>query len=106
MTLRDHLNGRSIIASLVMAALVAGSWIYASKQGWNGTAKAVAGVVGVAAVALSLFIMRRTRCPKCGQLIGYMNGSSRRRVKSLIGLDYCRSCGLHLDEEIASSKRE
>jgi hypothetical protein len=103
MTLRDYLNKGSMKASLVMVALIVASWIYASKQGWNSTAKTFAGIVGVIAIALSLFIMRCTRRPKCGQGIGYMNGSRRRRVKSLIGLDSCHGCGLHLDEKIADS---
>ncbi len=88
-----------------MAALIAASGIYASKQGWDSTAKTIAGFVGVAAITVSIFIMNRTRCPKCGQRIGYMDTRRRRSVK-LMGLDYCRSCGLHLDEEIADSNRE
>jgi len=105
MTLRDYLNRRSLKASLVMVALVVASWIYASKQGWDSTAKIIAGFVGVTAIALSLFIMSRTRCPRCRQRIGYMDTRRRRSVK-LMGLDYCRSCGLHLDEEMADSNRE
>jgi hypothetical protein len=105
MTLRDYLNRRSIKASLVMVALIMASWIYASKQGWNSTAKSIAGFIGVTAIALSLFIMSRTRCPKCGERIGYMDTRRRRDVK-LMGLDYCRNCGLRLDEEMADSTRD
>jgi predicted RNA-binding Zn-ribbon protein involved in translation (DUF1610 family) len=105
MTLRDNLNRRSMKASLVMVALIVASWIYASKQGWDGTAKTVAGLVGMAAIVLSIFIMSRTRCPRCGERIGYMDTRRRRSVK-LMGLDYCRNCGLHLDEEMADSKRD
>lgn len=103
MTLRDYLNRRSMKASLVMLALIVASWIYASKQGWDGTWKPVAGLVWVAVIVLYVVIMRRTRCPKCGERIGYMDTRRRRSVKRM-GLDYCRNCGLHLDEEVAYSK--
>ena len=101
----DYLNRRNMKDSLVMVALIVASWIYASKQGWDSTAKTAAGFIGVSAIALSLFIMRPSRCPKCGQGIGYMD-DSRRRVKSMSGLDYCHGCGLHLDEEIGNLKRD
>ena len=64
MTLRNYLNRRSMQASLVMLALIVASGIYASKQGWDGTWKPVAGFVWLAAIVLSVVIMQRTRCPK------------------------------------------
>ena len=103
MTLRDYLNRRSMTASLVMLALIVASWIYALKQGWDGTWKPIAGLVWMAVIVLYIFIMRFTRCPKCGERIDYMDTRRRRYVKRM-GLDYCRSCGLHLDEEVASTK--
>jgi hypothetical protein len=88
-----------------MATVIVASWIYASEQGWDGTWKPVAGFVWIAAIVLSVFIMRRTRCPKCGERIGYMSVSGRRQVK-MMSLDYCRHCGLHLDEEIVNSNND
>ena len=101
MTLRNYLNRRSMQASLVMLALIVASGIYASKQGWGGTWKPIAGLIWMAVIVL--YIMRFTRCPKCGERIGYMDTRRRRYVKRM-GLDYCRSCGLRLDEEVASPK--
>jgi transcription elongation factor Elf1 len=61
----------------------------------------------VAAIVVFFVITSRTRCPKCKERIGHIeHGSRRRRVKSMIGLDYCRSCGLHLDAEIPDLKME
>jgi hypothetical protein len=52
-------------ALLVMATVIGASWVYASEQGWDGTWKPIAGLVWLAAIVLSTFIMKCTRCPKC-----------------------------------------
>jgi hypothetical protein len=50
-----------------------------------------------------LFISSRARCPRCSEVIGYIDTSEMRKHKKRIldaGLDGCRNYGLHLDEQI------
>jgi hypothetical protein len=44
-------------SSLVMLALIVASWIYASKQGWDGTWKPITSLVWMAVIVLYVFIM-------------------------------------------------
>jgi hypothetical protein len=103
MTLREYLRRRTNRLALLCVALIGAGWIFAPEgSSWNS----VVGATGVAVMVVFAVVVSLTRCPKCKARIGYVeHGGRRRRVKSLIGLDYCRSCGLRLDEEIRDLKR-
>jgi hypothetical protein len=60
----------------------------------------------VIALIAFLFVSSRARCPRCSEVIGYIDTSKMRKHKRRIleaGLDRCRSCGLHLDEQIPTA---
>jgi hypothetical protein len=91
-------------ASLVMIFIVVASWMYAWKQGWDRPAKAIAGFIGVVAVALSLFIVSRTRCPNAE--IVWLHGHSQSTICENDGSRLLPQLRLPLDEEVRARARE
>lgn len=50
------------------------------------------------------FTKNRARCPVCNERLDYIDfGSRKSRRPPAVGLDRCRGCGLHLEEEIPAS---
>jgi len=101
MTLRDYLNRRNrrvLIPGAVITFIVFAFGVSESK---GSTAQVIAGIaVPVFFVLIALF-WSRSRCPKWGARLDYIGFGSRRRGRApRIGLDRCKSCGLHLNEEI------
>lgn len=104
MTLREFLNRRSRRASAVSAIAVAAVWALMIHLP-TGSAKTRVMAWGfMGGILLCGFICSRTRCPRCGAGIGYIDpceARSRRKWRREAGLNLCGKCGLHLDEQIS-----
>ncbi len=103
MTLREFLNRRSRRSAVCLAIAVAFVWAFTFRAPKGSVENYLPGVAFVVALIVHLFVSGRARCPRCRELIGYIDTSQRKKDKKRIlesGLDRCRSCGLHLDERI------
>jgi hypothetical protein len=101
MTLRDYLLRRQrrvlIPGALVMLAVLAFAAGLPRENPWKSRAFLV---VPLFVVAFAVFV-NRTRCPKCGARLVFMDYGSRRRGGTpRAGLERCKGCGLFLSEEI------
>jgi len=108
MTLREFLNRRSRFAAACLAAAVALTWTFTIRAPKGSAENYLTEVVFLAAIIAYLLVSVRAHCPKCGGAIGYIDTSEMRKYQKRIGeagLDRCRSCGLHLNEEVPKDRR-
>ena len=103
MTLREFLNRRGRRAAVCSAIPVIVVWAFAIRAPKGSPENYLMEAAFVVAIVAFLFVSSRARCPRCREAIGYIDTSELRKHKKRIldaGLDRCRSCGLHLDEQI------
>ena len=107
MTLRELLNRRIYRAALCSALAVGVVWAFALRAPKGSPENYLLGAAFVVGIVAFLFISSRARCPSCRAVIGYIDTSEARKHKKRIldgGLDRCRNCGLHLDEQIPPAR--
>jgi hypothetical protein len=107
MTLRQFLNHRIHRAAICSAIAVVVVWAFTIQALKGSPENYLTGVAFVVGVIVFLFLSSRARCPRCREAIGYIDTSEMRKHKKRIldaGLDRCRNCGLHLDEQIPPAR--
>jgi hypothetical protein len=107
MTLREFLNRRIYRAAICSALAVVVVWAFAIRAPKGSPENYLIGVAFVVGIFAFLFLSSRARCPRCREVIGYIDTSEMRKHKKRIldaGLDRCRNCGLHLDEQIPPAR--
>lgn len=103
MTLREFLNRRNNRAAICSAIAVVVAWAFTIRAPKGSPENYLMGVAFVVGISAFLFVSSRARCPRCREAIGYIDTSEMRKHKKRIfdaGLDRCRKCGLHLDEQV------
>lgn len=107
MTLREFLNRRIYRAAICSAIPVLVVWAFTIRAPKGSLENYLIGVAFLVGIFALLLLSSRARCRKCGEAIDYIDTSEMRKHKKRIldaGLDRCRNCGLHLDEQIPPAK--
>jgi uncharacterized protein with PIN domain len=107
MTLREFLKRRICRAAICSAIAVVVVWAFTIRAPKGSPENYVMGVAFVLGIFAFLLLSSRARCPRCKEVIGYIDTSEMRKHKKRIldaGLDRCRNCGLHLDEQIPPAR--